>query len=151
MEKFRVQQVTNLIDVDLTHLVNESKKQGFRFLERLVDDYKNGTNTFNRPGEALYGVFDKMSVPIAIGGLNIDHFSNQQKVGRLRRFYVSKNFRRMGLGSLLLERIILDAVNNYHIIVLHTDTKEADRFYTAFGFSKDNTYPKSTHSLNLLK
>lgn len=151
MEKFSVQRVTNLIDVDFIHLVNESKEQGFCFLERLVDEYKNGTNTFNRPGEALYGVFDKMSVSIAIGGLNIDPFSNQPKVGRLRRFYVSKNYRRMGLGSLMLETIILDAVNYYNIIVLHTDTKEADKFYTAFGFSKNYTFPKATHSLNLLK
>jgi GNAT superfamily N-acetyltransferase len=150
MEEFLVKQITNLLHGDLIHLVDESKEEGFRFLGRLIDDYKKGTNTFKQPGEALYGVFNKMGIPVAIGGLNIDPFSNQPKVGRLRRFYVSRTYRRIGLGSLLLKRIILDA-ENYNIIVLHTDTEEADRFYRALGFSKDSTFPKSTHSLNLLK
>jgi hypothetical protein len=67
MGGFFVKQVTNLIDFDLIRLVDESKKEGFRFLERLVDEYKNGTNTFKQPGEVLYGVFDKIGAPIAIG------------------------------------------------------------------------------------
>ncbi|HCX5354411.1 TPA: GNAT family N-acetyltransferase, partial [Escherichia coli] len=80
---------------------------------------------------------------IAIGGLNIDPFSNEQKIGRLRRFYVSRDYRRNGLGRLLLKKIICDAKNYYKVLVLHTDTEQADNFYTSFGFSKENRYPKS--------
>jgi hypothetical protein len=88
MKEFEVKQIINLFCVDLTHLVKESKEEGFRFLERLVSDYKNGTNNFNKPGEFLYGMFNKEGVLIAIGGLNIDPYSNEQRIGRLRRFYV---------------------------------------------------------------
>ena len=149
MEGYKVKQIKNLSYDDSYLLVKESKEDGFRFLERLVDDYKNGTNNFNKPGESLYGVFNKEDVLIAIGGLNIDPFSNEQKMGRLRRFYVSKDYRRNGLGRLLLKKIICDAKNYYKVLVLHTDTEQADKFYNSFGFLKENTYPKSTHYLNL--
>jgi hypothetical protein len=59
MVEFEVKQIIYLFCVDLTHLVKESKEEGFRFLERLVSDYKNGTNNFNKPGEFLYGMFNK--------------------------------------------------------------------------------------------
>ncbi|MCH7320444.1 GNAT family N-acetyltransferase [Solibacillus sp. MA9] len=149
MEEFKVKQIKNLFYVDLNQLVKESKEEGFRFLERLVNDYKKGTNNFNKPGESLYGVFNKEGVLIAIGRLNIDPFSNQQKIGRLRRFYVTRDYRRNGLGRLLLKKIICDAKNYYKVLVLHTDTEQADKFYTSFGFLKENRYPKSTHCLNL--
>jgi GNAT superfamily N-acetyltransferase len=149
MEGLEVKQIKNLFQVDLSNLVNECKEEGFRFLERLVNDYKNGTNNFDKPGEVLYGIFDEEGVLIAIGGLNIDPFSNEQKIGRLRRFYVSKNYRRIGLGGILLKKIIFDAKNYYNILVLHTDTEQADKFYTSLGFTKENTYPNSTHCLNL--
>jgi GNAT superfamily N-acetyltransferase len=149
MEGFKVKQIKDLSYDDLNQMVKESKEDGFRFLERLVNDYKNGTNNFNMPGESLYGVFNKEDVLIAIGGLNIDPFSNEQKIGRLRRFYVSKDYRRNGLGRLLLKKIICDAKNYYKVLVLHTDTEQADKFYNSFGFLKENIYPKATHYLNL--
>nr|WP_235190072.1 GNAT family N-acetyltransferase [Bacillus gaemokensis] len=39
---------------------------------------------------------------MALGGLNIDPFSSEQEIGRLRRFYVSRDYRRKGIGKLLL-------------------------------------------------
>ncbi|USK52554.1 GNAT family N-acetyltransferase [Bacillus sp. CMF12] len=149
MEEFKVRQIRSLYSIDLTHLVKESKEEGFRFLARLVNDYENGTNKFNKPGESLYGLFNKEAVLIAIGGLNIDPFSNDEKVGRLRRFYVSKDYRRNGLGKLLLNQIIYDAKHFYKVLVLHTDTEQGDKFYTSLGFSKENIYPNSTHYLSL--
>lgn len=149
MEEFKVKQLKSLVNIDLTHLVKESKNEGFRFLERLVNDYKNGTNNFNKPGESLYGLFNKKGVLIAIGGLNIDPFSNDEKVGRLRRFFVSRDYRRNGLGRLLLTQIINDAKHFFKVLVLHTDTEQGDKFYTSFGFSKENIYPNSTHYLSL--
>lgn len=149
MEEYTIDKIENLLDLDITLLVKESKEEGFRFLERLVHDYRNSTNRFNNPGEALYGVFTKEGILIAIGGLNIDPFSNELAIGRLRRFYVSKDYRRKGLGGFLLKKINCNAKNYFHILVLHTDTEQADQFYRSFGFSKENKYPQSTHWLNL--
>ncbi|RYI26670.1 GNAT family N-acetyltransferase [Bacillus infantis] len=150
MKEFKVKQLISLSYKDLTHLVKESKEEGFRFLERLVKDYENATNNFNKSGEFLYGLFNKEGALIAIGGVNIDPFSNNEEVGRVRRFYVSRDYRRIGLGRLLLTQIIKDAKPFYKILVLHTDTEQGDKFYTSLGFSKENIYPNSTHYLSLL-
>ncbi|UCZ55050.1 GNAT family N-acetyltransferase [Bacillus shivajii] len=145
MGKYDVKQIYNLLNFDLGHLVKESKEDGFRFVERLVNDYKNGSNTFNNSGEGLFGVFSEEGILVAIGGLNIDPFSNDQSIGRLRRFYVSKEHRRNGVGSLLVKKIIDEAKGYYKILVLNTDTEQADKFYTSLGFSKENHYPNSSH------
>ncbi|KOO51387.1 GNAT family N-acetyltransferase [Viridibacillus arvi] len=145
MEKYEIKQINNLLNFDIDGLVKQSKADGFRFVERLVNDYKNGSNTFNHIGEGLFGVFNEEGVLVAIGGLNKDSFSNEQSIGRLRRFYVSKAYRRNGIGSLLVKRIIEEAKKYYKIIVLHTDTEQADKFYSSIGFSKKTLYPNSSH------
>ena len=145
MEKYVVKHINNLLNFDLDNLVKQSKKEGFRFVERLINDYKNGSNTFNHFGESLFGVFNEEGVLVAIGGLNKDLFSNGQYIGRLRRFYVDKEYRRNGIGSLLVKKIIEEAKRYYKILVLHTDTEQADKFYSSIGFTKGNLYPKSSH------
>lgn len=145
MEKYEVKLINNLLNFDLDSLVKQSKEEGFRFVERLKDDFKNGSNTFNHFGESLFGVFNEEGVLVAIGGLNKDPFSNEQFIGRLRRFYVSKEYRRKGIGSLLVKRIIDESKRYYKILVLHTDTGHADKFYSSIGFSKGNLYLNSSH------
>ncbi|RKL64652.1 GNAT family N-acetyltransferase, partial [Salipaludibacillus neizhouensis] len=70
MGEYEVKQINNLLNCDLDSLVKQSKEGGFRFVERLVNDYKSGSNTFNHSGEGLFGVFSKEGVLVAIGGLN---------------------------------------------------------------------------------
>ncbi|KSU81175.1 Acetyltransferase (GNAT) domain-containing protein [Fictibacillus enclensis] len=149
MEQFTVKQMDNLNEEELTHLVEESKREGFRFLDRLIRDYKNGSNAFDQRGESLWGVFDQDGQCVAIGGLNRDPYATETSVGRLRRFYVSSTFRRMGIGKLLLKRIIHEANLHFHVLVLNTDTERGDKFYTSFGFIQESRYPQSTHWLRL--
>ena len=141
MEKYEVKYINNLLDYDLDRVVKQSKEDGFCFVERLINDYKNGSNTFNQFGEGLFGVFNEEGVLVAIGGLNKDPFSNGQYIGRLRRFYVDKEYRRSGIGSLLVKKIINEAKRFYKILVLHTDTDQADQFYSSIGFTKGSLYP----------
>jgi GNAT superfamily N-acetyltransferase len=123
MEKYVVKHINNLLNFNLDSLVKQSKEDGFRFVERLINDYKIGSNTFNHFGEGLFGVFNEEGVIVAIGGLNKDPFSNEQYIGRLRRFYVDKEYRRNGVGSLLVKKIIEEAKRYYKILVLHTATR----------------------------
>lgn len=145
MSTYEVKRLNNLLDYDLDCLVMQSKEEGFRFLERLVNDYKDGSNTFEHSGEGIFGVFNEVGILVAIGGLNKDPFSNRKYIGRLRRFYVSKEYRKNGIGTLLVKRIIDEAKKYYKILVLHTDTEQADKFYSSVGFSKGNLYPYSSH------
>jgi GNAT superfamily N-acetyltransferase len=149
MKEYEVKQIDNLFNLDLISVIKQSNEEGFRIGERLVYDYKNGTNTFNNFGEALFGVFNNNGEIVAIGGLNRDPFSNKPYIGRVRRFYVNKEYRRKGIGSLLLKNIINEAKKYYKILVLRTNTKQGDSFYTSYGFLKKNIYPSSTHYMEL--
>jgi GNAT superfamily N-acetyltransferase len=151
MGEFKIKQIKDLLNIDMNSLAQDSKEEGFHFIERLINDYKSETNKFNKPGEALYGVFNDKGVIVSIGGLNIDPFSKESNIGRLRRFYVSKQHRRNGIGSLLLKEIICVAKNHFSVLVIHTDTVQGDQFYTSFGFSKGEYYTNSTHYLILSK
>lgn len=141
--------ITDLGTVDLSLLMEESKNEGYRFLERLELEYQAGTNTFKNPGECLYGVFNEENILVAIGGLNVDLYSEEPGVGRLRRFFVSANYRRGGIGSTLLKAIISTARTHFKVLVLHTDTEHGDRFYLSHGFVRDGMYPKSSHYIKL--
>jgi GNAT superfamily N-acetyltransferase len=66
---------------------------------------------------------------VAIGGIN-----KRDGVARLRRFYVSKAYRRSGVGRQLLEQLESHAALFFSEIVLFTDTPQASRFYEACGY-----------------
>jgi GNAT superfamily N-acetyltransferase len=148
MENYKLRQIENLSRTKIDTLVIESQNEGFHFLNRLVKDYENGTNKFDKPGEALYSIFDVNDKLIAIGGINVDPFSKENGIGRLRRFYVGKAYRRKGLGRILVQRII-NHTATFRVIVLNTDTEQGDLFYKSLGFEKEPLYSNSTHYLKL--
>lgn len=135
LKDIHIQQIENLMEYEFSHLVQESEEEGFNFLIRLINEYKNKINVFNKTGECLYGVFQG-DMLIGVGGLNEDPYTKDNKIGRLRRFYISRDYRRIGLGNLLLNQLLCHAEKYFEVIVLHTDTKQGDVFYTANGFVK---------------
>ncbi|TDL77837.1 GNAT family N-acetyltransferase [Peribacillus frigoritolerans] len=133
---------------EILNLLDESKREGFRFLERLAADYQSGDNTFNKPGEMLLGAFHNETL-IGIGGINQDPYSQNEKAGRIRRFYVSKEHRRQGVGELILRALLEEAEDFFDVAVLRTDTQEASLFYKQAGFIEKNRFENSTHYLDL--
>jgi GNAT superfamily N-acetyltransferase len=148
MKQYKVIQVKDMRQLELSHLLSESREEGFRFLDRLVDDFQQGTNTFNGTEEALFAVVNSESVTLAIGGVNIDPFLDDPSIGRVRRFYVYSKHRRSGLGKLLLDRIKIHATGHFKYLVLNS-SEQAERFYDSCGFIKTEQFTGATHILNL--
>ncbi|WP_033542117.1 GNAT family N-acetyltransferase [Planococcus sp. CAU13] len=144
-----IKAIDDLKQVDVSKLVEESEAEGYRFLRRLVNQYEDGTNTFNKAGEVLYGVWDPAGELVAIGGLNRDPYSDKSGVGRLRRFYISEHARRQGIGTKLLQEILDYGKGHFSEIVVRTDSSIADAFYRANGFSGDLGLPEATHHIVL--
>ncbi len=144
LKDIHIQQIEKLMGYEFSHLVQDSEEEGFNFLIRLISEYKNEINTFNKTGECLYGIFQG-DMLIGVGGLNEDPYTKDNKIGRLRRFYISRDYRRLGLGNLLLNQLLCHAEKYFEVIVLHTDTKQGDVFYTANGFVKGGLYKGSSH------
>ena len=132
----------------LEPLLVESRAEGHNFVDRLVDDYADGSNRFDRPGEALFGVYVDGQL-VAVGGLNRDPYLPDENAGRVRHVYVLPAFRRQGVGRLLMQTII-DAARSSHFRLLtqRTVNPAADFFYRALGFRRDSDVEGATHSMH---
>ncbi|MGG0129619.1 GNAT family N-acetyltransferase [Bacillus tropicus] len=64
---------------------------------------------------------------------------------KFKCFYITKDYRRIRLGNMLLNRLLSHAEKYYKVVVLHTDTKQGDAFYTTNGFVKGELYKESSH------
>jgi GNAT superfamily N-acetyltransferase len=116
-------------------------------MDRLVSDWTNGTNTFNRPGECLLGAFADRRL-VGIGGLNQDPYSARADVGRVRHLYVLDSFRQKGIGGALVNRLVRAARGVFGELRLRTDTEGAAAFYVRCGFCAANDATAS-HTLIL--
>lgn len=128
----------------LETLIDESRSEGFRFLQRLRTEWLSGTNRFSDKGEAFFGLTNEENL-VAVGGINRE----SHECGRLRRFYVLKEARRRGAGSLLVEHLLSFASTHYSRVILRTDTDAAHCFYLSLGFTRCTESVGATHFLQL--
>jgi GNAT superfamily N-acetyltransferase len=148
MEPFEPIRIASLDPAELTALREECRREGFGLLDRLADDYLSGANRFDRPGEALFGIYTGREL-VGIGGLNRDPYANDPRVGRVRRVYIAAAYRRRGLGRRLIGAIVAEASRHYDVLVLKTDTARADAFYRALGFQAGAAPGDATHVMRL--
>lgn len=143
-DALRVERVTDLPIAELQPLRYEATAQGFEFVGRLLDEFVNGRNRFDKAGEALFIVRNGDALA-GIGGLNIDHYANDPSVGRVRHVYVLQSQRRHGAGRALLMAIMTAAFESFAELRLRTNTAAGALFYEALGFSKAVTIDSATH------
>lgn len=148
MQNVHIKRIRSLNIEEVTKIVRESEEQGFRFLDTLVEEYQNGSNRFDLPGEALFGVYAGETL-IGIGGLNRDPFLFDPQVGRARRVYVMAAYRRQGVGKMLIDAIIHDARQHYKLLTLRAETAEAAALYAGLGFQTEPRIENATHHLQL--
>ena len=148
MEDLEIVRLKQLPRDDLQPLLKESREQGYEFIDRLITEYVNGLNQFQKSGEGLYGVYDKQQL-IAIGGLNRDPYLDQSNVARVRHVYVLSAWRNQGVGKKLVETIIEEAKDQFSLLTLRTFSDQADGFYRALGFQKKPEIKYATHHLSL--
>jgi len=130
MNAIRIRPLTSLDGVD--PLVVEAERQGFAFMRRFVEEWASGANRFDGPGECVLGAFSAGQL-LGVAGLNRDPYVDVEGVGRLRHLYVLASARRLGVGTLLVRRILQEARSSFHVVRLRTTTASA--FYLRLGFS----------------
>jgi ribosomal protein S18 acetylase RimI-like enzyme len=117
----------------LAPLLLESEAQGFRLLRRLKDDFATGANRFEKPGELLLGAFHGERL-VGVGGLNLDPFAGDPRVGRIRRVYVLTEFRGRGIGRKLMTELMAGARRTFSKLRLRTREAPARKLYESLGF-----------------
>ncbi|MFB5661927.1 GNAT family N-acetyltransferase [Alteribacillus sp. HJP-4] len=148
---YQINKISNLEYEEWFELIKQSKAEGIRFPPRLEKEYAIGIHRCQQPEEALFGMQDDKNKLIAVGGVNCDPYSDFVKVGRVRRFFVSKKWRRTGAGSSLLEAMISFSRDHYNFLVLYSDSESASSFYVSTGFERTGDFPYSTHMMKLLR
>ncbi|POA18737.1 GNAT family N-acetyltransferase [Pseudomonas sp. FW300-N1A1] len=131
MGELEIRQISAL-PPQILDLEAEAVTEGFRFLTRLVADWKSGTNRFDQPGECLLGALRNGQL-IAIGGLSHDPYAGPD-IGRLRRVYVARASRGQNVGKALVQQLLEYAAQRFSVVRLSTDTPEGAAFYLRCGF-----------------
>jgi len=129
-------------------LVAESEAAGVRFVRRLVDEWATGANRFDRPGEGLFGAWVDGQL-VGVCGLNVDPYTAEARVGRVRHLYVLLPFRRRGVGQRLIAEVVAAAREPFHTLRLRTHNPEAARLYEALGFRRSDGTAECTHMMAL--
>ncbi|GIN72671.1 N-acetyltransferase GCN5 [Bacillus sp. J14TS2] len=146
-----IEKVTSLEQYDLDTLIDDSLSEGYKFINRLVDEYKAGSNRFDKKGEALY-VAKLDGEVVGIGGLNIDPYLSLPDVGRVRHLYVLQKCRGNRVGKKLLNIIIVEARKHFRTLRLSaTDNPVANNLYIKCGFSEVDDVYKASHILEISK
>ena len=111
-------------------LATLARKEGLDVLDKLIEEYRTGKNCFAQANEHLLVAHDGKKL-IACGGLNQQWGDNgiEERIGRVRRFYVHPKNRLHGGGKQLLAYLEQLARPHYSALCLQTDTGLAASFY----------------------
>jgi len=137
-------QISDWPSAAVQEILAESEREGFCFVRRAAEEWTSGANRFSKEDEAFFGVFERDRL-VALAGINRE----SEHRGRLRRFYVRREARRMGIGGQLLRHVLAFAARHYTEVVLRCDTGAADSFYCVQGFSRADSEGNITHWIQL--
>lgn len=148
MTPIQIERVTNLPESELDELVSESEAEGFGFIRRLRDEWRSTGACFDQPGEAFFAARLQGRL-VGVCGLSRDPYSTKTGVGRVRRLYVRREFRNLGVGQHLLQAVLEAARDHFTLLSLRTDNPTASRFYERQGFHPWPGLECCTHLLSL--
>lgn len=131
---------------DISILLEAERAEGHRLVLRLAEEWNDGSNRFDQPGEVVLDVRSNGRL-VGVGGLNRDPYLDDPTVGRLRYVYVSSEVRGQGVGRLLVERLVDHAREGFDRVRLRTVTTGGSAFYVALGFEEIDE-PNSTHQIS---
>ena len=132
---------------DWSEILDASQAEGHRMVERLLADFKTGTNQFALQGEILLAHLRGKTI-VAVAGLNQEQETRFGKGGRIRRLYVIPSRRDKGLARSLIEEISSFARGQHEVLTVNVGTVEARGFYEHLGFDPVE-HPRITHTKRL--
>jgi GNAT superfamily N-acetyltransferase len=134
MTDVKIVPITTLVRVELAALLEDAARGGFTFVARLVSEWERSENRFDREGERLFGAY-RGELLVGCGGINVDPYVDDPRLGRIRHVYVLSSERRAHVGRALLDAILAHAADHFDRVRLKTETLDAVRFYESFGFA----------------
>lgn len=145
----RIEPLHDLSPERVSDLLVDSEAAGSRIVRRLVEEWADRTNRFDRPGEALFAASVAGRL-VGVCGLNVDPYAGDDRIGRVRHLYVLTPVRGHGVGRQLVARVIAAAGDRFGSLRLRTHNETAARLYVAMGFQAREAAGEFTHVLQLV-
>ncbi|MBI1984883.1 MAG: GNAT family N-acetyltransferase [Candidatus Wildermuthbacteria bacterium] len=142
--KLKIRRIHNLLNEDVEELHDESKKEGYNLIDKLINGFKSGENKFSKKGECLI-VCEIDNKIVGICGLNIDPLNPRR--GRIRRLYVLPPYRDKGVGRELVKELIHYSNKHFKSVSVNTGNLNVSEFYEELGFKKYDKENGITHLL----
>jgi GNAT superfamily N-acetyltransferase len=111
----------------------EARAEGYSFIERLAADWEAHKMRFEHQGEALL-VAHVAGELAGIGGLTIDPVLPGAL--RMRRFYIRRPFRRLGIGRKLATALLERARSTSRLVTVNAAPASVP-FWETLGFTPD--------------
>lgn len=125
-------------------LAGQAEKEGYRFLDRMVTEWKAGTLDFSGPGEVAV-VVEVADEIVGVGGLCRDPYADSQRIGRIRHMYIHPAHRGSGVGAMLLTKIMAHHTVHFDRLRLRAANARSGKFYELHGFRPTLTEQHCTH------
>ncbi len=132
-KKMKPIQIKSIDPYHWDEILSASQAEGHNMINRLLNDFRAGTNRFDVPGEILCAHLSGNTV-VAVAGLNHEKDTTFGKAARVRRLYVVPRCRGKGLARSLIEELILFASPRFDTLTVNVGKLEAQGFYEHLGF-----------------
>ena len=131
-------------------LVEEFLVEGHGFVKRTQEEWVSGKNTFSQPGEVFYLAYRAGKI-VGCCGINIDPYTTNSQVGRIRHLYVLPSYRRMGIARSLVQKCLTGSSSYFGLIRLRANRRSIDsfKFYEALGFNPTSHDKYETHRIQV--
>jgi GNAT superfamily N-acetyltransferase len=142
----RLEPVIGELPADFTIIQEEARGEGYRFVDRLANEWVSGAIRFSRAGEMLLAAYVGTALA-GIGGVTVDPVVPDAL--RMRRFYVRTPFRKRGIGRKLAEILLERAFHTVSVVTVNAGPG-SNPFWERLGFIPD-IRDGHTHALRLLQ
>jgi GNAT superfamily N-acetyltransferase len=143
MRAFRIESAVAWMTGRLDDLCTEATAAGIGNMAKLVSDWESGRERFGEAGESLLVAISDES-PVGVGG--ISRCPTVPGAFRMRRFYVSKDWRRSGVASGLALQLIEQGFRHSQVLTCNaTASPAAPLFWVSMGFQPTDRYSRITH------
>ena len=112
----------------------EATADGIRNMGLLVSQWLDGTQRYDKPGEAMFGAFEGERLA-GIGCVKIETGAAEPAM-RMRRLYVARGARGKGVGRALAVAMIARGFERTALLTCNAVPPGAAEFWDAMGFSR---------------
>ncbi|TAV91432.1 GNAT family N-acetyltransferase [Rhizobium leguminosarum] len=126
-----IRRLSDRLPQEIADLEREARREGYRHVARLIEEWSIGDNRFEHRGERLLGAYAEEALA-GIGGMTVE--TAMSGALRMRRFYIRPTMRGRGIGRMLAMALLDHARSFCTVVTVHAGNDGAARFWESLGF-----------------